>query len=533
MGPNGSGKSNVVDAIRWVLGEQSVRTLRGKDSVDVIFNGSGSRKPMNVAEVTLTFDNSHGLFASLPISEVAITRRLWRNGDSEYLVNGQVSRLRDLRDLLSGTGMGTQAYCVIEQGKVDALLSASPKDRRLLFEEAAGISRFRVRKLEAIRRLERVDQNMLRISDIVEQVRNRLETVRHQAGKARQYRDLAGRWESLRIGAAWFDHRQLCESLESQEVELQTVAHQRESLVAQSESAEGTLAQLDTKLREATIRVREVEATVAGDRERIAGLESLLERENHRLREISTQIGRFRSQRLELALRDQDLIRQSNRLDAEFRTTASRRESAQLKLSEQEAKVGELESQIAEQTSQLEHQRTELAKQSQSVGRLDNQISALEEKVGSTDAICGQLEQQRSELEAQREILTTERAELDAENERLKRTAAAKNADWSAVLREIDALREERHRRESQFDAERQKRTAVTERIAVLEELEKRHEGLSPGVREVLQLAAGGVTETDDSGPPFADRTYHPYPTYTNTGSTGSDMSSGGDMSSG
>ena len=166
VGPNGSGKSNVVDAIKWVLGEQSVRSLRGKEMTDVIFAGSAARKPLNMAEVSLCFDNSG---RSLPVQSdsVQISRRVYRNGESEYLVNGEPSRLRDIRELFSGTGAATEAYSVIEQGRVDALLVASGRDRRAVFEEAAGITRFRSRRGEAIRRLERAEQNRQRLADIV------------------------------------------------------------------------------------------------------------------------------------------------------------------------------------------------------------------------------------------------------------------------------------------------------------------------------------------------------------------------------
>ncbi|MDZ7615457.1 MAG: AAA family ATPase, partial [Patescibacteria group bacterium] len=192
VGPNGSGKSNVVDAVKWVLGEQSVKSLRGREMADVIFNGSGARRPMNSADITLTFNNVGGLLA-IDSPEVHITRRVYRSGESEYLINRQPARLRDIRDLLAGTGMGTQAYSVIEQGKVDVLLQSSPRDRRMIFEEAAGISRFKARKLEALRRLERVDQNLLRLSDIVDEVDTRLRGVRMQAGKARRYKEYTER----------------------------------------------------------------------------------------------------------------------------------------------------------------------------------------------------------------------------------------------------------------------------------------------------------------------------------------------------
>jgi chromosome segregation protein len=201
VGPNGSGKSNVVDAIKWVLGEQSVRSLRGKEMTDVIFAGSAARKPLNYAEVALVFDNSSG---DLPVAtpEVQIMRRVTRDGDSEYLVNGETARLRDIRELFSGTGAATQAYSVIEQGRVDALLVASGRERRAVFEEAAGITRFRTRRAEALRRLDRAEQNRQRLADIVGEVSSRLETVKHQAARARRWRQMTDRLRMLRLAAA-------------------------------------------------------------------------------------------------------------------------------------------------------------------------------------------------------------------------------------------------------------------------------------------------------------------------------------------
>src|SRR5437016_3289971 len=166
VGPNGSGKSNVVDAVKWVLGEQSAKSLRGGAMADVIFNGSTTRRGLGVAEVTLTFDNSRQMLAT-ESAEVRITRRVYRDGQGEYLINGQICRLRDIKELFLGTGAGAGAYCIIEQGRVDVLLQASTQDRRTIFEEAAGISRFKAKKVETQRKLERVDQNLQRLKDII------------------------------------------------------------------------------------------------------------------------------------------------------------------------------------------------------------------------------------------------------------------------------------------------------------------------------------------------------------------------------
>ncbi len=206
VGPNGSGKSNVVDAIKWVLGEQSVKSLRGKEMVDVIFNGSASRKPLNTAEVTLTLDNSGGILA-VDTPEVFVTRRVYRSGEGEYLLNGQPSRLRDIRDLFAGTGVATEAYSVIEQGKVDVMLQSSPKERRAIFEEAAGITKYKSRRRAAELKLEAAQHNLTRIDDIVYEVEKQRGSLKRQAAKARRYARRrwccsCSHWRIRRISAA-------------------------------------------------------------------------------------------------------------------------------------------------------------------------------------------------------------------------------------------------------------------------------------------------------------------------------------------
>ncbi|MGB1927553.1 MAG: AAA family ATPase, partial [Rubripirellula sp.] len=197
VGPNGSGKSNIVDAIKWVLGSQSAKSLRGKDMADVIFKGSQTRGPSGAAEATIVFDNADG---NLPIDapEVHVTRRVYRSGEGEYLINNQAVRLKDVKNLIRGTGIGIDAYSLIEQGKVDRMLQANAKDRRAIFEEAAGISRFKSKKLEAERRLARVQSNLTRLGDIVDEVGGRLKSIRSQASKAERYRQANQRLKDLR-----------------------------------------------------------------------------------------------------------------------------------------------------------------------------------------------------------------------------------------------------------------------------------------------------------------------------------------------
>src|SRR6516165_2468167 len=215
VGPNGSGKSNIVDAVRWILGEQSAKSLRGGEMADVIFNGSSTRRSFGLAEVTMTFDNSRRRLAS-EANEVQITRRVYRTGEGEYLLNQQVCRLKDIKDLFLGSGAGHDAYCIIEQGKVDVLLQASTKERRTIFEEAAGISRFKAKKTETLRRLERVDQNVARLRDILDEVEKQLRSVKLQAAKAQRYQEYTTRLKELRLALGLDEYHQLSERLQAE-----------------------------------------------------------------------------------------------------------------------------------------------------------------------------------------------------------------------------------------------------------------------------------------------------------------------------
>jgi len=190
VGPNGSGKSNVVDGIKWILGDQSAKSLRGKEMTDVIFNGASGRKASNFSEASLLFDNSSRFFP-IDIDEVHIGRKLWRNGDSEYVINHSPTRLKDIKRLFLNSSAGTAEYCIIEQGRVDQILQASAHNRRRIFEEAAGIGLFKTRKIEFLRRMERVEQHLLRLQDIVEEVESQLLSLKSQAEKAAKFREVS------------------------------------------------------------------------------------------------------------------------------------------------------------------------------------------------------------------------------------------------------------------------------------------------------------------------------------------------------
>ncbi|MEM9187225.1 MAG: chromosome segregation protein SMC [Planctomycetota bacterium] len=289
VGPNGSGKSNVVDAIKWVLGSQSPKALRGSEMTDVIFNGSAGRRPQNAAEVTLEFENSAGLF-ELSDPAVRITRRVYRSGEGEYLINGSACRLRDIRELLAGTGVGSGAYNLIEQGRVDAVLRASPTDRRALFEEAAGISRFRMKKEEAARRLARVDQNLLRLSDIVDEVEGRLRRVRMQAGKAKRYREQSQRLKQLRTKLGLADWRGLTARLEELDVSRTLLGEQWRDEQRHVDQGEALLQSIERGDGAASAELAGVEAELASARERLVALRAAVAGDTRRLGELNESL---------------------------------------------------------------------------------------------------------------------------------------------------------------------------------------------------------------------------------------------------
>src|ERR1700693_1058974 len=202
VGPNGCGKSNIADAILWVLGEQSAKTLRGEKMEDVIFNGTDSRKPLGLAEVNLTLGNIatgqlSGDFGEY--REITITRRLYRSGESDYLINKVPCRLKDIRDLLIDTGAGAKGHTIIEQGKVDEILNASPARRREIIEETAGISKYKIRRNEALRKLDSTQQNLLRVRDILGEVKKQMNSLDRQARKAEKYQLLSREMKDLEL----------------------------------------------------------------------------------------------------------------------------------------------------------------------------------------------------------------------------------------------------------------------------------------------------------------------------------------------
>jgi len=488
VGPNGSGKSNVVDAVKWVLGEQSVKSLRGKEMADVIFNGSGGRPPLNSAEATLTFDNAEGL---LPIDtpEVHITRRVYRSGEGEYLINRQPSRLRDIRDLFTGTGAATEAYSVIEQGKVDVLLQASPKDRRAIFEEAAGISRFKAKKLDAQRRLERVDQNLLRLADIVEEVDNRLRGVQKQAAKARRYKQYTDRLQALRTQVGLADWRHLTAELDEVEQRLGELSENRQQAEREIGAHEQEALRLEEDVTRQAELLRETESRAAEVRQRIASRESAIDHESRRVSELERQMARHRQQLAGMNVRAGDLEQQLRETNRQFEIASDTHRQAEQKATSCQEYVAELQQKVDTSRQQGERRRAVYMQQMQAASALSNRITALETQLVAIEAAKQRSRQRLSSAQDELTALGSELERLERHETLLAERRAQSEraiADWRQRGQEIEG---DKRRWADEMGQLRQQYTRATERARLLEQLERQQEGIESAVRQLLDTA--------------------------------------------
>jgi chromosome segregation protein len=499
VGPNGSGKSNIVDAIKWVLGEQSAKSLRGKEMADVIFKGStaGGRKPMNAAEATLVFDNADG---KLPVDapEVHITRRVFRSGEGEYLINRQPARLKDIRDMFRGTGVGVDAYSLIEQGKVDRLLQASARDRRAIFEEAAGISRFKAKKVEAQRRLDRVEQNLLRLSDIVEEVESRLKSVRNQAGKARRYREYTERLQSLRTQIARVDWRRLTEKLDEIEGQLAQLVEQIQSADAQSQRHEASQLEIETVLATAGEELRNLESRLAIAQQQTSQHKTAITHEQARSAELEEE-ARLHAKNL-LALTDRAGDTRARFLQAQTEAAAAEEALAQAagEASRHERNLAALAGEHEQARRQADARRQAYVDEMQSAATLASQLQSLKSQGTALEEAAHKLELELEELAA---VQQQAAADLAAARDK-QATDAQRLAEHHAQLEQAQVeLAENRNLHASRADDLAQllsRRRGVAERHDVLDEFERTLEGIGTGVRQAL--ARKGTVSSSDHG---------------------------------
>lgn len=489
VGPNGSGKSNISDAIRWVLGEQSAKYLRGSKMEDIIFSGSSKRRPLGVAEVTLEFDNSdHAL--DMDFSEVSLTRRLFRSGDSEYAINKKNCRLKDILDLLADTGLGKGSMSIIGQNRIDEVLNSRPEERRALFEEAAGIAKYRLRKKEAVRRLDETGANLTRINDIKAEVDAQVEPLRAAAEKTQQYNALYAEQRQCRLTN--FVHKLdnitgLCQKLQEKKQLLERELLQRLAALSVQEAQAAQLQAEADRLNESFAKLMDEMKDKETALEKIRGQKAVLDERIINSRQSAEKLG-VRNIRLEQQA--DELEKQMAALAAEFDVVDKKRAKAEYSLQQLQREKEQYEKNLHEISQQSENLKADVFADMQSLLEARNALRVLEqeqerrvkrrevlkESIAEAENIAGKVEEEYRQL-------LEKQARSGHEQKRL-----------SDEL-EADGKQEEEYRRKLQTIRQQQglcqKKLIETEaRLNSLQRMQNSYEGFGYGIKNILKCNA-------------------------------------------
>ncbi len=485
VGPNGCGKSNISDAIGWVLGEQSAKSLRGRKMEDFIFTGSDSRPPVSVAEVNLRLSDVNG-DPTVGRRQVVVTRRLYRSGESEYLMDGSPCRLRDIHEVFMDTGVGNKAYSIIEQGKIGLILSSKPSDRRGVIEEAAGITKYKSRRRSAELKLQAAQQNLLRVNDIVYELERQMNSLKRQAGKARRYRRLRDSMSHLEKIAAVKKSRELEVLLERLRKKLQNVGDEE---IRRSTSLSVT----ETHLERLRLEQAERESELSAFRDRLHQIEIDIER-------LDTQIATNRQQTADLEVRRGQLVADLTELTGrhgpsveqlELRVEDEKTVTEELSRSEETASRSQQEMsraslELAEAEKEIEEGRGELVHRISKIAALRNfleGVMAQSEKV-ATEIL--KLKEESRELETERERLDERKGELAGELSRRKAEADRLAAERETLEIGLEGFSTELGQIESRQARRREELSELTGRLASLEELVAARAHFGAGARHLL-----------------------------------------------
>jgi len=484
VGPNGCGKSNVVDALKWVLGNQSPKSLRSGQMADVIFSGSSSRKPSSMAEVSLHFSDVRGL--GLEQDDLQISRRLFRSGESDYQINGKSCRLRDIRELFMDTGVGVSAYSIIEQGQIEQLLKASTTDRRVIFEEAAGISKYKAHKKEALRKLERTEQNLLRLADIVNEVQKQLRSVKLQAGKARSYLEYSQQLKKLRVNYSLSEYHKIV-----------TTRKEKQTALAQWQDrfsvAAANVSRCDTAVSQLT-------AAIMDNESQINRWDSALISARSRIEQQMERIGFLKSRMAELADRKKNAAEQTHKLAAQTQQLSAEMgqcqralqdnqrllEEVQREVEQAQAAIADINARCADLQAELEDEKSGIIDIVRRTAQLHNEIQSLSSYRSNLSGRKLRLDSKAEQTAQQLSGWLTEKAQYQAKLEDIRSVLSELQNTLDAKRAEMDAVGDQRGRLIDEIAACKQQRSAAAGELNVLRDMEHRKEGLSQSLKDIL-----------------------------------------------
>lgn len=491
VGPNGSGKSNVVDSIRWVLGEQSVKNLRGGKMEDVIFAGSSDRRPVGMAQVSITLDNSSRLF-DLDFEEVTVTRRLYRSGESEYFINKSACRLKDIHELFMDTGLGREGLSIISQGKVDEILTLKPEDRRGLIEEAAGIIKYKYRKREAERKLNDTEENLVRIDDIISELQERVVPLGEQAAKAQSYKEWKGQLDQLEVSLEVFE-------IEKNRIRETALMEQQTAVSDHLTKASAQMNKREAELAGEKLQEQEEEQALGKLQQTFYELQTTLERKQNEIQSARQFQESFKEQRQkrssEIAIQieeQQTLIQETADKQAEAAHNQEAYQKEQRQTAELKRQSLEQESLLRKWQKQLEENHQASFENMQEQARIHNEIQRLTEEVAGG----GRRKQKALDKIAQ---LNKELSDLMETYQQIEKqhteVMEAQAAHYQSIHHQEKALEQ---RKQQQFvmrqalNALQMRQQEVSSKAQALKELEQSGEGYQYGVKSILEYKNQG-----------------------------------------
>ncbi len=492
VGPNGCGKSNVSDAIRWVLGEQSAKALRGGEMADVIFTGTDGRKPMGMAEVSMTLgdmdeDHLRAAGVEMAYNEVTLTRRIFRDGNSEYFVNRTPCRLKDIQQLFMGTGVGRTSYSILAQGHITQILSSKPEDRRLIFEEAAGITKYKSQKKEALRKLEYTDQNLLRIADLIREVKRQIGSLQRQAGKARRYKQISQELQHLDTQLA----RHQFDVLLAEIAEKQAAA---EKLRGEIETGSADVLRCEDEIKQLRERLTELEHEVAEQQQHSLELKGETDRHESRIQFNEERLHELAAQNTKALAEITQAEERCHAASAELaavteRLTVSENAVRQhrLTLEQKQQALSAVEEDLRRQQETLRQAQSAAFTAAQDLTRIRNEITALDLQKQGNSIRLEKLSAEKIQLEEERNRLEARLQEFTASVEVEKLNAQTKRGSVEQRQNRLRELQVELQASSAEQDQFLQTQAEKRSRLNVLEQLEGSHEGFSVGTQAALR----------------------------------------------
>ncbi len=495
VGPNGCGKSNIVDALRWSLGEQKSSVLRSEKMENVIFNGTKNRKPLNLAEVSLTIQNTKNILPT-EYSEVTITRRIYRSGESEYFLNRLPCRLKDINDLFMDTGMGADAYSVIELKMVEQILSDNTEDRRKLFEEAAGITKYKIRRRQTFRKLDATRADLMRANDIIAEIEKKVNSLKRQTQKANRYNKLMAqlKLEDVRLGS--FEFKRLSDTIQPLETKLAGLESSAEQLLGEVSKKESEVEELNAvligkeqKLRETQIelenqdkRIKEIEEHVLVSRERKNSLQDLIRR-------YSEEKTSLLEKKEQLETRIQELTSAISGLESQYKESKENLASKRTEMETFEAGINEKKAELEQKRKELVQLIDEVAKKRNAYQLTKNNIQNLERKINDLKKDNEHYASSSDDALSVLDDSQYEKKKLAESIETLKKDIAEDQQALENLRMGLDDLKSQKLHAEADI-------RSVGSRVAILQKAIESHEGFPEGVQYVLQEKPSGINST-------------------------------------